>query len=270
MHPEDKIERLVHIGYYRAQKGKIPTPAPIKESCEYIELVTGGRVFFDDGSGEREYTCGALFWHHPGEHTIYNSDPADPYECLTVLFKMQPPFLRFAPRVTLWDPHEAKSFSDEVLRAFHDDSVDRATLSHYVHARLLWAAFSDARRRKGSEDLPAPLGRALSVIESSFHEPLDVAALAEEAKVSVPYLHALFKRHLGSAPHQALLERRLQEARKLLASSDLNLKTVSFNCGFPSVEHFCRVFKVRFGSTASDFRRRQAPDAVLGVHQKNM
>ena len=163
---------------------------------------------------------------------------------------------------------EQKAVIEEVLRAFHDDSIDRATLCLYVHSRLLWVAFNDARRRKGSENLPAPLARALAVIGSSFHEPLDVSDLAEMAKVSVPYLHALFKKHLGTAPHQALLERRLLEARNLLASSDLNLKTVAYNCGFPSVEHFCRVFKERFGSTAADFRRLQAPDAILGMYNK--
>ncbi len=266
MHPEDNIERLIHIGYYKAPKGKCPTPAPIRESCEYVELLTGGRVFFNDGAGRRECSCGAIFWHQPGECTICESDPEDPYECLTILFKMRPPFRRIAPRMTFWEPHEAKSFAEEALRAFHDDSVDRATLCRYAHSRLLWAAFNDARRRKGSEDLPPPLARALAAISSSFHEPLDVADLAEQAKVSVPYLHSLFKKHLGTAPHQALLERRLLEARNLLASSDLNLKTVAYNCGFPSVEHFCRVFKERFTSTAAEFRRRQMPEAVLGRH----
>lgn len=268
MHPDDKIERLVHIGYYKAPKGRSPRPVTIDASSEYIELLTGGHVHFDDGTGRRRYGCGTLFWHLPGEYTICDNDPDDPYECLVVLFKMRPPFRRLAPRMTFWEPHEAKDFSEEALRAFHDDSVDRAMLGRYVHSHLLWAAYNSARRRKVSEDIPAPLALALSTIGEAFGESLDVNDLAERAKVSVPYLHVLFKRHLGVTPHQALLERRLQEARNLLAGSDLNLKGVAYNCGFSSVEHFCRVFKARFGSTAAEFRRSQSPDSILGRHAR--
>ncbi len=263
MHPDDKIEKLVHIGYFKSQKGGAPNPTTIREGCEYIELITGGNVLFDDGFGEKERGCGTVFWHQPGENTIFRSPPDDYYECLTVLFRIKPPLRRAAPRMSSWDPVEARSFSDEALRSFHDDSVDRDMLCLYVHSRLLWVAASHMRR-KPAPDLPLPLARALSAIDRLFSGDLDMEALAVESGVSVPYLHALFKRHLGEAPHQVLLARRLQEARKLLASSDLNLKLVAFNCGFASVEHFCRVFKERFGSTAAAFRRRQAPAAILG------
>jgi len=263
MHPDDKLEKLVHIGYFKSGKGGAPRPATIRDGTECVELITGGSVFFDDGFGDKERGCGSLFWHHPGEQTI-NRSPADGhYECLVVLFKVNPPHRRIAPRMTVWDPVETKSFSDEALASFHDDSIDRQTLCRYVHGRLLWAACSHMRR-KPAPDLPLPLVRALSAIDRLFSGDLDMDALAVEAGVSVPYLHALFKRHLGEAPHQALLSRRLQEARRLLASSDINLKLVAFNCGFVSVEHFCRVFKERFKMTAASFRRLQAPASVIG------
>jgi len=268
MHPEDKIERLIHVGYYRAPHGHFPSPVPIRESCEYIEMITAGQVLFDDGSGERVCGAGTIFWHLPGESTIWKSVISDPYECLTVMFSLAPPFRRIAPRMAFWKPHEAKSFADEVLRAFHDESIDRLALSCYIHSRLLWAAYSESKVRKDAENLPQALLRALEKIESSFSEPLEISLLAEEARVSVPYLHTLFKKHLGSAPHQALLERRLQEAKKLLASSDMNLKSLAFCCGFPSTEHFCRVFKRRFGTTAASFRREHSPVVVLGLRPK--
>jgi AraC-like DNA-binding protein len=264
MHPDDNIEAMLHAGYYKAPGNRRPNPVQIKEGCEYIELLTGGRVLFDDGRGEREFSCGTIFWHLPGENTIWNSVLSDPYECFVVLFKMKGVPSRCAPRVTSWAPHETKIFAEDALRAVHDDSFDRGIVCNYIHSRLLWAAYGDGRRRDATESLPPPLAKALSVIAESFAEALDVSDLASEARVSVPYLHALFKRHLGCSPHQRLLDRRLQEARHLLDGSDLNLKTVAFNCGFPSVEHFCRIFKRRFGCTATDFRRSRAPSAFLG------
>jgi AraC-like DNA-binding protein len=263
MHPDDSIEALEHLGFYRAPRDRRPNPVTIREGCEYIELITGGGVLHDDGGGEREYGCGSLFWHLPGEQTIHKSVLDAPYECLTVMFRVRPPFRRIAPRSTFWDPHEAKAFAEEVLRVYHGVGADKAVLCRYVHARLLWAASGASAFGGVSAALPPPLKRALSLIEAAFGTELDVASMAIEAKVSVPHLHSLFKRHLGKAPHQFLLDRRLQEARKLLGGSVLNLKSIAYECGFPSVEHFCRVFKSRFEITAAEFRRRQEPARVL-------
>lgn len=263
MHHMDKALCLEHIGYFRAPRSRDIRPRQIPEGKEYVELLTGGRVLFDDGSGERERGAGTLFWHIPGDYTVHKNVPEDPYECFTAAFNIEPPHRRIAPRMTQWgDVIELGTFVESMLRAFRDERIDRGLLGRHVHSRLLWEAHL-SERRKEAELMPSPIVKALSMIECGFREDLDVDRMSLRCGVSVPYLHALFKKHLGESPHQRLLSRRLQEAKGLLSGSELNLKEVASSCGFASVEHFCRLFKARFGATPTQYRGTHTLDAIF-------
>lgn len=260
MHPDDRILAF-RCAYYRApaQQAEVP-PRKISRDHEYIELLTRGGVLHDDGTGkEAYYGPGSLFWHFPGEHTICRYLKGKPYECLVADFKIAPPMRRIAPAVTRCVSLDVQKFTEESLRAFHDDSFDKALLGRNVHSRLLWEAYSSVRI-SSEQNIPEVLERATRFIEHSFaNSSLTVRQLAEELDVSVPHLHMLFRKYLKETPHQRIVARRLLETKNLLAASDATLKELAFDCGFPNVEHFCRLFRQRFSMTPSEFRRRNTP-----------
>ncbi len=259
MHPTDRIENL-RLFYYIAPSNRSEvTAAPVMEHTEYVELITRGGVFY----GDQYHGPGTMFWHFPGETTIHRYKQESPYECLAALFTIKGPHKQIAPPVILWNAQrELQKFVDESLRAFHDDSYDRELLAYTVHARLLSAAYNAARIQPPT-GTPKLLEQALSLLDRGYHNPdLNIATLAEELCISIPHLHMLFRKHLGETPHQRLLARRLQEARNLLATSNQNLKELAFECGFANVEHFCRIFKERFGMTPGEYRRRNTPETI--------
>ena len=51
--------------------------------------------------------------------------------------------------------------------------------------------------RERTAHLPAPLSRALSYIAARFNEPLQLADVAEEARVSPAYLSRIFGEYLS-------------------------------------------------------------------------
>ncbi len=259
MHPADQIRGL-RLFYYIAPSNRSEVnAAPVVENTEYVELITRGGVFY----GDQYHGPGTMFWHFPGDMTIHRYKQECPYECLAALFTIEGPHKRIAPPVTLWSvQRDLQKFVDESLRAFHDDSYDRDLLAYTVHARLLSAAYNAARIQPPT-GTPKLLEQALSLLDREYHKAdMTIAALAEELCVSVPHLHMLFRKYLGETPHQRLLARRLQEARNLLATSNQNVKELAFDCGFVNVEHFCRIFKERFGMTPGEYRRRNTPEMI--------
>lgn len=259
MHPTDKIQDL-RLFYYIAPANRSEVTAlRVEKNLEYVELVTRGGVFHNG----QYHGPGTIFWHFPGEQTIHRYKQESPYECLAALFFIQGPHKKVAPSVVLWNAQrEVQKFVDESLRAYHDDSFDRPILAYTVHARLLSVAYN-ASRTQPPPGIPKILEQALLLLDQQFNRTgLNLAALAEELCISVPHLHTLFRKHLGETPHQRLLARRLQEARNLLATSNLNLKELAFECGFTSAEHFCRTFKERFCMTPGDYRKRNTPETI--------
>ncbi|OGV50904.1 MAG: hypothetical protein A2X49_05680 [Lentisphaerae bacterium GWF2_52_8] len=256
MHPSAQIVFLERVGLYKAPPVSDIKPHQIPPGYEYIELLTGGRVSFETEHGLREFGCGTLFWHIPGDYTIHKNNPDAPYRCLTILFRIGEASTRRVPRWTIWEREsEVLEFSEEILHSYSDSSLDREILCSYAYTRLFWQAYSQVHR-KPDPALPLPLRKMILMIDQNFAANLSISDIAAHARVSIPHLHALCRLHLQQSPHQHLMTRRLQEARHLLLSSEAPIKKIYGDCGFMNVECFCRSFRKRFGVSPGEYRRQ--------------
>ncbi len=253
------LDGKLTVGRYQAPSDGNPRPRVIAAGREEIEFLTGGTGFFEVNGRQQAVGCGCILWHLPGEQTIHLNDPSHPYECLVLAFPVKGKPRRPAPRVSFWeDPLEAHAFAAEVLHAFHHDGVDRQALTFYAYTRLLWQTHVDAIKRPQNE-IPWKLQLALEALNQRWNQGITLEGMAKAAKLSQPHLHHLFRKHLQNTPHRCILQRRLQEARHLLVSTDLLIKEVSFRCGFRDPVSFCRLFKIRFNTTPASYRARFTP-----------
>lgn len=125
----------------------------------------------------------------------------------------------------------------------------RNELRNEAGKSLLLGGLNDARLRA-----------AVTVI---LREPAASRSIAELAKVSGMSrsgFAAAFRDRFGQSPMDFVLKVRLHYASKLLGSTDLPIKVVAGNMGFPSRSHFSRAFKSAYGMDPSSFRRRYQND----------
>ncbi len=105
-------------------------------------------------------------------------------------------------------------------------------------------------------DFPEPVQQALAIIETAYSEPwLNAESIATRLGLSRAHFSRLFTRHVGVAPYEYLVRRRLKEARELLLSTSLPTRTVAEMTGYCRPSHFCRTFHHRFGKPPQQFRR---------------
>jgi AraC-like DNA-binding protein len=135
-------------------------------------------------------------------------------------------------------------------------------MSQYVYFKVAWEAESFMKRKPVS-DIPSSLARLLAFIGKHYSEDLTTEDLSKEAGISVPHLHALSRKFLNTSPHLILLEKRLQEARRLLATTNNEVKTISSDCGFMNVETFCRAFRKKHQTSPREFRKSNSPKHIL-------
>jgi AraC family transcriptional regulator len=103
----------------------------------------------------------------------------------------------------------------------------------------------------------AGVRRAIEYIELHFTEPVSLAELAEQARLSRSYFALRFEQVTGYTPHHYLLLVRLGHARKLLAEAKLSLPEIAASSGFSDQAHMSRLFQRFFGTTPAAFRRSQ-------------
>ena len=223
---------------------------------ERVEVVTGGRGWVNDEGTWREVLPGDVLWHIEGDETIGRSDFADPYRCLAVTFTVSGPPLRRLPRFSRWDdPAEVLALTRRLVAEVADERIDRPLLARTVYSRLQLVVHTHLLGTR--TDLPAALTRALALVERDPVAGLMVEDLAAEAGWSPTHFHAEFRRHLGSSPHQWLLERRLRAARERLVSSDEGLEAIALACGFGTAAALCRRFRVAMGVSPGRYRESQ-------------
>ncbi|PWC86513.1 AraC family transcriptional regulator [Azospirillum sp. TSH100] len=105
---------------------------------------------------------------------------------------------------------------------------------------------------------PAAVRRAREYLDAHLDSPVELADLAEAAGLSRFHLLRVFRAAVGTTPHGYLTDRRVAQAKRLLAGP-LPLAEVALACGFCDQAHFNRVFKGRVGVSPGHYRRGSNP-----------
>jgi len=103
---------------------------------------------------------------------------------------------------------------------------------------------------------PRAVADALRFIHANYARDLTLSAIAEAVHLSPFHLARLFKQALGVAPHQYLIQVRVNNARSLLTagSGERSLAEVASAVGFADQSHLTRHFKRIVGVTPRQFR----------------
>jgi AraC family transcriptional regulator, exoenzyme S synthesis regulatory protein ExsA len=94
----------------------------------------------------------------------------------------------------------------------------------------------------------------VKIMAENFTKPMQLDDFAYLAGRSLASFKRDFAKVFQTSPAKWLMEKRLDYARRLLASTDMKIIDVSDEAGFESVAHFSRLFKRRFGASPSHFK----------------
>jgi AraC-like DNA-binding protein len=92
------------------------------------------------------------------------------------------------------------------------------------------------------------VAKAVAWLRASFSKPMRVAKLAELAHMSVSSFHQHFKSVTSMSPLQYQKVMRLQEARRLMLSTMMDVSAASWRVGYRSASQFSREYARFFGS----------------------
>jgi AraC-like DNA-binding protein len=97
------------------------------------------------------------------------------------------------------------------------------------------------------EGYTSHISSAVARLRQNFDQPLRVETLAHELGMSVSAFHHHFKAVTALSPLQFQKQLRLQEARRLMLSEDLDAASAAYRVGYQDASHFNREYKSLFG-----------------------
>ena len=259
--------------------------------AEYDESVRCQREFWKiiyviSGSGSKiinnqRYPIkpGSLFFIHPEDETTYSID-SDKIEIYNIIF--MPKLISREINNLRSDFNFFSIFGDEfreisgvdrqmlyvldsdreverIIRRMEKEFVNEAPnyqnmIRLYLQALIILASRLSSNKMRG--DRNNNIANYIDhLIDRHFSENFNFPNLAAEIGITQSHLCRIYKNIRHCTITQALLERRLEEAEKLLHRHKFNITELCFDCGFNNISYFYRAFHQKYGMNPGDYRK---------------
>jgi len=103
-------------------------------------------------------------------------------------------------------------------------------------------------------------------IEANLCTQITLEDLAALVYLSPFHFARCFKATIGLAPHQYVIARRMELAKRLILTTTLNVAEIAWSIGYENISHFRRLFTMHIGVTPGEIRRASIE---LGDKRKN-
>lgn len=100
------------------------------------------------------------------------------------------------------------------------------------------------------------VSQIMDYIKENFDKPLNNEMLSSMSGYHEYHLNRLFMKHVGTSVHKYILNIRINEAKKLLLTTEQPLTYIAEKVGFNSNTHFSSYFKQVIGISPLEFRKQ--------------
>lgn len=113
-----------------------------------------------------------------------------------------------------------------------------------------------AYRHKPAKSEDSLAGQAQLYIEKNYDKNISLGEVAELLHVHKGYLCRVFKEETGENLMQYVVNRKMEKAKEMLATTSLKLYEISDKLGFATPQYFSLVFKRQTGLTPNEYKKQ--------------
>ncbi|MDC7221888.1 MAG: AraC family transcriptional regulator [Spirochaetales bacterium] len=116
-------------------------------------------------------------------------------------------------------------------------------------------AKESSRERESDPDAPGLVEKICSYMKDSYHRQITLDHLCEQFAINRTTMNDLFKKTLDVTVMDYLINIRMEEARKMLINTRLNMSEICDRTGYTDPSYFSRTFRNRVGVSPSLYRK---------------
>lgn len=143
---------------------------------------------------------------------------------------------------------------ESVRQAFKLGARDYIVKSNLESRTLIELFESILNPKEEAHKYSLTITRAIEFIKRHYNEEISLKSISEYSELSESYFSKLFSKEVGISYVDFLLRVRVENAEKLLKTTNMKVYQIAEFVGFHSVEHFCRMFKRINGKTPNGYK----------------
>ncbi|SIR38557.1 AraC-type DNA-binding protein [Paenibacillus macquariensis] len=255
--------RLVSVSYL--QDLITSDNSPRENIFTELLLIQGGRgeIHFDNQVvSVRE---GDLMVCNPGVKLLTRSSDDYPLKGIRILIgniklhEMPPDILIDAsknPILHLQKNYDILSrYFTNVLLENTDLKLGSQDLISFMLQSIIIHIIRIANQPKETANISTISRNARDYIQENYAQDLSLSMLASFVFVSPYHLAHIFKEEIGMSPIQYMIKCRIDEAKRMLAQTDLSVREIAQHIGYPNANYFNILFKKITGESPGKFRK---------------
>jgi len=107
----------------------------------------------------------------------------------------------------------------------------------------------------------ARIANLIQFVDAHLGKGLQVPQMAAQVSLSAFHFSRAFAASFGTPPHRYLTARRIEEAKRLLATTDTPIAEIARRVGYRTQAHFTGVFKQNTQTTPGTYRKQHRETA---------
>lgn len=234
---------------------------------ELFYVISGSVKHYFNGAVETLNT-GDLYFMKPGDiHMFISNNSTHSHRDIMIspdLWKNIADFLHFDLVNTLLPTQQKISVSLKTIESleilfsqFHNYPNDNIVENPFVYIITIEIIkkFLLLSTHPHSDNPPAWLIQLTNQLSQPGIFTSNKIDLFEKSHYSYEYICRVFKTYMHETPTNYINNNRLSYAASLLCSTDKSIQSICYECGFLSIAYFNKLFKSKFGTTPSRFRK---------------
>lgn len=259
---------LYQYGYEKCLPLHSYGPA-IRNHYLFHYVISGkGSLSVDKGDGSENYEIheNMGFLIEPAHINTYCADREDPWEYAWIEFDglkareiLESAGLSTEHPIFLPQSEQAGTLLKDEL--FHLASSKTQSSYHLIgHLFLIMDALlsgsSSRRKTQNGKRTQFYTNEAIAFISANYPFSITVEDMANRLNLDRSYFGKIFRENMGQSPQEFLIRYRLSKAAELLKTTDLSIKDISVQVGYPNQLHFSRTFKNVYGLSPRSYRQK--------------
>ena len=139
--------------------------------------------------------------------------------------------------------------------------IDELDKKFYPTAELMISPIIECiimtlKRNLQNDTLPPLVRKIVEYVHSNLGERITLSDIGNHTFFSPIYCDSIFKEEMGRSIVDYIIEKRVEEAKKLILHDTMSLKRIAELVGFSDYNYFSRTFKKRSGYTPLEYKKR--------------
>ena len=149
---------------------------------------------------------------------------------------------------------------DTITDYIRQTLFEKMSLNTSESSRRMWISLRDminvlkAEEQENASAANTIISEAIMYMRRNYHKDISLKTVAEHVNVSPIYFSSYFKKHTGENFVGKLTDIRIQQAAKLLVTTDMSIRDIKLFVGYKHTGNFYNHFRERYGRTPSEYK----------------